>query len=245
MPTTETVSPTDGATPSDTPSSTATPSPTESPTPTLTPAPPFPVERREIAVDGDLADFEGLQTIDLAADTTAGGPLGADASPTLGGTVRIAYDADALYFGARVEDETHVQPHTGKQTFRGDSVQFAVSPQPPGTRPFFQEFNVALTPDGPEIFRFVQPGGSARGLVEDATATVERDDGAEMTTYEVGLPWDVVQASPDADAIGGAIGINDRDDPDADSRKGWVEWGGGIFGSKDSDEFRRLELAGE
>jgi hypothetical protein len=195
------------------------------------------VPRRTLTVDGDLEEVQSLEPIALgdATDTVPMGGFAADVS--LGGDVWFAWDEDRLYLAAAIEDEVHHQPETGGSTWRGDSLQWAISGEPPESAETFAELTIALTPEGPQVHHRTQPSGPSRGLL-DVPATIIREGG--VTTYEVGIPWSELPASPEG-RFATSFLVNEND---GQGRTGWAEWTPGIGNSKNPAEFRSVSLDG-
>ena len=64
------------------------------------------------------------------------------------------------------------------------------------------EYGAALTPDGPQVYRWTAPAGQATGPVTDAPVHVTRDDSTNTTVYEVALPWtDLISVQPSTNSV--------------------------------------------
>jgi hypothetical protein len=149
----------------------------------------------------------------------------------LDGELWVTHDDEQLYLTATIQDETHYQEEVGQNIWRGDSIQFGIAPLRGDT---FDEVNIALTPEGPQVYRTSQPVQTQSGYLEAATVDVVRDEAAETTTYEVAIPWDALRASPEHDAFRTAIIVNDND---GEGREGYIWWGADIGSSKNVDPF--------
>jgi hypothetical protein len=194
---------------------------------------------KSITVDGVLDDMSGVPGIDLAAEGQVEMP-GYGGTDDLGGTVWWTWDADNLYLSARIHDDTHAQPATGDQIWSGDGFQFTVTGGLPGESTTWYEYGVALTAQGPQAYRWLSAQGPA-GPVTDVDLRVTRDDAADETIYELAMPWQkVAPFDPDHRLMSLSFLVNDND---GTGRKGWIEWGSGIGGSKDPELFRPVRLA--
>jgi len=187
-----------------------------------------------VTVDGKLDDLQAVPGIDLVEDGEVQMPEygGAD---DLSGNLWFTWDADHLYLSASIRDDTHAQPASGDAIWQGDSIQFAVGQGMPGETDRWYEYGVALTSSGPQVHRWIAASGST-GPVTDATVAVNRDDTTNTTVYELAIPWDQLEpVEPDDRLLSLSLLVNDND---GSGRKGWIEWGSGIGGSKDAKLFR-------
>jgi hypothetical protein len=197
--------------PTASPTPTETPSPTDTPTatPTPTPEPPYPdsiaVPEQTLTVDGSLSDLDTGTGISIKEY----GAYHKGESEFISGTVALTYDADALYVGADLNDESHSQPFTGATTYRGDCVQVALAPNGSEAWSDFREYNVALTEQGPQIYVFKQPGGEGEGLFEAGTVAITHEEG--RTQYELALPWESLAVARE-EAFSVAFLIGDKDE---------------------------------
>jgi hypothetical protein len=198
-----------------------------------------PVVRQTHSVDGALEEVAGRNGIDL--DASGSVQMDGHAGPSdLGGEVWLDWDAEYLYLSANITDDTHHQPATGLQVWRGDSIQLGVTGDAPGQAETYTEFNVGLTEDGPHVHRMTQPTKENGRPVTDAQASIMRVDDAGRTAYEVAIPWSALgegEAAPDALSV--SLIVNDND---GSGRRGYVAWGGDIGGNKDPATFRRAQL---
>lgn len=197
-----------------------------------------PLGEQAITVDGALDDLTGLQPIDLAADGTVQMPSYAGADD-LSGDIWFTWDADNLYLSARVHDDVAHQSETGANIWQGDSIQFAATPGRPGEFAFGYEYGVALTPSGPQVYRWSALEG-ATGPVTGVDVAVTRDETAKNTVYELALPWSQLAPSEAGDGmLSLSMLVNDND---GSGRKGYIEWGSGIGSSKDAALFKAVSL---
>jgi hypothetical protein len=185
-----------------------------------------PVWRGSPAIDGSLDALSENEPIAMADDgTVAVDDYGG--SDDLDADVWLGWDDEHLYLVAAVKDDEHVQEETGRTTWRSDGLQFAVAPL--GSENF-SEINVALTPDGPQVYRQYQPSQENRGVLDGAGAAIDRDDAASTTTYEVSIPWAELRVSPENGAFRTGLIVNDDDGA---GRKGYLWWGGDIGSTND------------
>jgi hypothetical protein len=70
---------------------------------------------------------------------------------------------------------------------------------------------------------------------------MSRNETAKDTVYELALPWSKLAPSEAGDGmLSLSMLVNDNDGA---GRKGYVEWGSGIGGSKDAALFKAADLA--
>jgi hypothetical protein len=155
----------------------------------------------------------------------------------LSATVTARYNADRLLLHAEVTDDVFHQTETLGSVWRGDSFQIGVDPgwsrKPDVSHAV--EFGLALTADGPQVYRWTAPAG----LMPGATLAVRRD--GNTTVYDASLPWKelgVTSISPPR-TIGFSLILNDND---GENRQGWLAYGGGIAREKRADRYGALTL---
>lgn len=125
---------------------------------------------------------------------------------------------------ARILDDVHHQRNPGPTLWAGDSIQFTVSAGTPAEeRPQrFYDYRVALTPDGPQVYRGLTAGELPVGVVLDVEMEIVRVEAAEETVYELAIPWG--QLAP-IEAHDGLLSLSLQvHDNDGLDRKGWISW---------------------
>lgn len=156
-------------------------------------------------------------------------------------SVRFAYDSNAFYIAVEADDEVHMQPYTGLEVWRGDSVRVAIDPLLDG--PFTQsggynsddhEFVFAIGSTGPTAMRLFGTTGSST-----LTGSGLKLDG-KKAVYEIAIPWsELAPLKPEAGKVFGiSVLVND-----IGSGLKQSQWGGGIAGKKDPREFYTVKLA--
>lgn len=195
----------------------------------------FGAAKRSITVDGALDDLGDLTPATFEAEGTTTPPTSDDQSAR----AWITWDDDALSVSVDVVDDVHDQPATGANIWQGDSVQFTVAGGAPGAATAWHEFGMALTSEGPQLYRWLSVGEGA-GTVPGAQVAVSRDEDTHHTVYEVSVPWSALAGvDRDASLLSSAIIVNEAD---GDGRDGYLAWGGGIAAEKDSAQFHPVRL---
>ncbi|MFD0670687.1 LamG-like jellyroll fold domain-containing protein [Cohnella sp. GCM10027633] len=199
-----------------------------------------PIPNKAITVNGTLDDLGAVPGIDLASQGTVQ-MTGYGGTGDLSGNVWATWDNDKLYLSARIHDDTQSQTASGTNTWQGDGIQFAVSPGAPGDEQTWYEYGIAKTPSGDQLYRWTGIGKAA-GLVTNAQLSISRNESAHDTVYELALPWSELSPIVPADvSFSLSLLVNDNDGA---GREGWIEWGGGIGGTKDSALFNPVSLVG-
>lgn len=72
---------------------------------------------------------------------------------------QFAWDEAAFHFRATVRDDIHFQPHRGHYVYNADCLQLALDPMFRRASMIgnIYSFNLSLTPEGPELFRWLAP----------------------------------------------------------------------------------------
>lgn len=145
------------------------------------------------------------------------------------------WDSEYLYLLAEVKDDIHLQPSSGGAMWQGDSLQVAFDATNTGIGDY---------PGGNEL----QVGKNVLGVDEfnkaiaNSLVAINRDDVAKTTTYEMRIPFAVIEGMTgitNGKAIGFSMLINDND---GSSREGYMEWSSGIGAAKSTKLFGTLFL---
>jgi beta-glucosidase len=206
----------------------------------------LPVVQEDLGSSWSLSQVQGGPSVDLA--TWAG--VGSSQAPAgLTGKVWFDWDSTNLYVTAQINDANFSEPAVGAAIWQGDSLQVAATSGVPGSSATVStssadgrsEYGAALTPDGPQVYRWIAPTGVATGPVADAAVNVTRDDATNTTLYELALPWsDLASAQPTAGTVFSISALDN--DTDNGVREGFLQWGGGIGDDKNVDEFNMAQL---
>lgn len=154
----------------------------------------------------------------------------------LSGKLWFGYDSENLYLSANIHDNTFAEPYEADAIWQGDSVQFAVSGGMPGENMQWYEYGAALTPKGPELYRWMAPQDVVTGTVTNRNLQITRDETTKETIYRLALPWSELKHITSQDGILSlSLLVNDND---GTGRKGYIEWGSGIGSGKQSSLFK-------
>ncbi|WP_158560688.1 sugar-binding protein [Paenibacillus contaminans] len=161
-------------------------------------------------------------------------------SSDLDGSVWLNWDQDQLYLTAAIKDDIHFAPAGGEEIWKNDSIQFAAIAGIPGENLGWYEYGISQTPQGPQIYRWMTPDSTNKGLVANGSLQIARDEERKVTVYELALPWsELAPIKPGKDGvIGFSLLVNDND---GNGRKGWIEWGSGIGEAKDPKKYRTIQ----
>jgi hypothetical protein len=181
-----------------------------------------PLQKHSIVVDGKLDDWQeikGISIADLEYVKLEADCKGAD---DLGGILKICFDEKSIYISADVTDDVFSQDFDGWDVWKGDNIQFAISPLPPwGTMPagnFLHELGLTLTKNGEEFYRF--NGEGKKGKLVDVQLKIIRD--GNRTIYEAAFPWETILGmSSDSCAFSFGFLINDNDGTGREGMKQW------------------------
>jgi hypothetical protein len=203
-----------------------------------------PVAPREIRVDGDLADWDGVP--ELAMERLRGW----DRPPTPAaqtGRFRMAWDPRGLLIAAEIEGTGPALVAGDAEPPRGQGLRIAVNPHPEDLRqvdPAPHVTEIALCPreTGPVVWRLQAPGSKGPGVMAGVPFVARRF--GNRTVYEALVPWKALGiARPAAgQVIGFAIAASDAW-PMADSA--YLGWGRGIQFAHDQRLYYPVTLGGE
>ncbi len=189
---------------------------------------------RGLEIDGQLNEWLGAAPLNLNREEYTFGTFGAGWSKEdLSGIVYSLWDDEYYYIAVDVKDQLFQQDLTGGDVWNQDSVQIAIAPEGgPIT-----EFSLALTPNGPQVWRYDQ-----KRAMSNARLAVKLLAG--RTVYECAIPWSEMselKAQIDAKrALRFDILLNDHDA--IVSRRAMGRYGIGILHSKDYNLFGYLHF---
>jgi Carbohydrate family 9 binding domain-like/Bacterial Ig domain len=214
--------------------------------------------QKTIVLDGDLKEWSGVPVL---ADPKSAAPKGSGNVPNPnyvlfeefnGGTwsgpddqtsaVQIVYDADNVYFGFIVTDDSH--ENAANSAWNGDSIQLMIASADRTQQVALYNYALGGTDTaGYGDIIVNHEAGPADGSAECNCATeavVKRDPIAMKTTYEIKLPKAALglltlKGGP---KFGLGMAINDGDDlPGQQGQKGWSGLGAHavVFGKTPSE----------
>lgn len=197
-------------------------------------------------IDGDLYDWDApiqrvINKVVYGADKHSGE---LDAS----GTVVLGWDEDYLFIGFRVKDDKYVQEATGKNLYKGDSVEILFDGVVSGD--FYHQgmsnddFQIGISPGkggiaiyqgGNKLAALDATGGESSGPPEayiwyptfkaGSTSKIKIGVLESGAGYQVELriPWNLLNVSPKSGAhYGFALSISDNDKPGTTQQQSMV-----------------------
>ena len=148
----------------------------------------------------------------------------------------MRWTKSAILLNIEVTDDKFIQEHSGADTWMDDGLQIAFHRLGAKDESGFShcDIDVALTKDGPKVYRQFAPGDAPAMPLEDIKATIKRE--GVKTVYELEIPVKSVflPELSAGTAIGLSIVVNDND---GKGRKGYLHWGDGIGHTKDPSEY--------
>lgn len=207
---------------------------------------------RTIVFDSDISAWAGQPSFTLDDRLYIMPP---DAAPTvwktpenLSVTAYTAWDEWNFYFIAKVRDDVHHQQWSGGDVWKGDSIQIAFDAKNDAVEKKVgydandHEFSIALTKDGPTVYRHAGPKEFPQGLVSGAKLTASRQN--ESTVYALSIPWS--ELTPLRPTAGRMFGFNFIvNDNDGTGRAYWMGLTPGIGEMKYPFLFRKFALTGK
>lgn len=189
--------------------------------------------RPDIKIDGNFSDWNNVPSYPFDPSMIQDDAKIYQGRKDLDASISFAWNDDYLLFYVDVRDDVFHQPHTGWQTWNGDSLQmgFTKSVLYKETGNMYQdkmnvaysEIDFALTKKGPEVFRTVTFDNDrfpiAQVSLKDAPLRVVKTplpEGGVRLQYEVAVPWkflNMAKAPVPGQRLGWAMTVNDRDDP--------------------------------
>ncbi len=186
----------------------------------------------DMSFTGDYSQWETLPGIRLPATDEQVKLNGWAGEADLSYDAHYGYNESNFYLGVQVRDNVFY-PQPGGSNWSADGLQFAFA-----DGNFRSEHGIALAGDGTaDIQRY--EGGNATAPVSSIRSTITRK--GDYTVYELAIPWAaVISKAPDpGQEIGFTLLANDSDGA---KRRGYIEWTGGIGGSKDISLMARLRF---
>lgn len=203
---------------------------------------------RDIVIDGDLSEWtNGWIHMDKAENFNqfVGYYTPYFGVNDLSGNVAFKYDDEYLYFAAEVKDNIfyaeNVEP---LNIWSVDSIQLALAlyPENLSLKGDFEEFAMCLLDGKPVLYRHRTKMDTATPtVIDNAELSITQKDG--ITYYEFKAPWKNLIPNfegviPGNDILISVV-INDND---GEGRKGVMQYGTGIDGTKDYTLFKRVYI---
>jgi len=195
--------------------------------------------QKTVTIDGVIDNDAGTPLVNLASDGTVqmnayGG------SNDLNGDVWLHWDQQNLYLAANIQDDVFAQDSANDAIWQGDALQFSISQGTPGESALWSELGVALTPQGPQMYRWSDAMGVTPGPLTEAQVEVVRNESNQSTIYELAIPWTAIAPfTPEDGGLSVSLLANDND---GQGRKGYIEWGSGIGAEKNNALFNYLRF---
>lgn len=159
-------------------------------------------EDTEVNIDGKLDEWPEntlVTTLDSEEDYVVGG--GGWTPEDISGDIYLMWDESALYFAARLLDDSHEQPRVDGKQWQGDGIQMTVDPLNEGVKNYKRpeesdvyELGFAMNNAG-ETGSWAWAAGPGlnreTGKVEHPLA-VMRNDKTNVTIYEARIPAEVL-----------------------------------------------------
>lgn len=191
-----------------------------------------------LSIDADLADWPAsAKPFTMPGDSGTVKIRNHAGDEDLSATIRMAWDANNLYFAAQVRDNIHYTPQR-KWMWENDSIQLGFDPLHERTQgqygPNDSEYSIALNQAGDaqiDCWHSADEVGPQSLKFNVATSRT-----GDITTYEAAIPWSAigVHVGENGPLFGFSMLINDND---GDGRRGWLELTSGMGRSKNPADF--------
>jgi len=151
----------------------------------------------------------------------------------------MQWDKSRLLITVNVTDDVFFQDQTGDSTWRGDSVQIAFSSpeQTVKNKNAHVDLNVALTKNGPQVYRQYGYGNLKPGPVDEVKANITRNGTQTVYTLEIPVTSVGLPELKSGTVFGFSLAVNDNDGKE---RKGYLYWGQGIGATKDPSQYNLI-----
>lgn len=180
----------------------------------------------EPTIDGVFDEWDADR---YSADSVVYGGNRWDGDDDLSSTFMVAWDDYYLYIAARVIDDEYVQNASGKNLFKGDSIELLLDINV--AKDYYDrnlslddfQFGISPGPDEPgdDVESYVWYPRSRRGVYKTIkVAALPTDDGYRI---EVKIPWEIMDIEPDIGKhYGFAFSVSDNDDDDENVQQSLV-----------------------
>ncbi len=150
-------------------------------------------------------------------------------SEDLEGSFRVGWNDTYLYIAVKVLDDKYVQNSTGKDLYKGDSIEILLDTNLYGDLNekslSSDDYQIGISPgkggtDGPKEAYLWYPSGKA-GNLSDVLIASSGGDG--VYRVEIGIPWSVFGVTPTkGQQFGFGLSISDNDDPSQNVQQSMV-----------------------
>lgn len=202
--------------------------------------------RSPVKIDGDLSEWVDIVSYHIENSDQVK-MSNWDGKGDLSGTIYTQWDEENLYFMARIKDNVHLQNHSQNETWSGDSIQIGIDTLNNAVEGGYDEddyeFGLALTKNGPEVYRWTWGSKVAdSGLSKDTKLVVIRNTQTQETIYECAIP--LSELKPLLPKVNEQVRFNVIiNEDDGNGREGWLEITPGIGYVKAPLFFRKLTFA--
>lgn len=179
-----------------------------------------------LTIDGSFQDW-GIDTYPI--DNVVFGAGNWEGRADLSGSMRVAWDEDYLYLAVRVRDDRYVQNATGRDLFKGDSLEILfdreISSDYYDSSLSADDYQLGISPGSPT------PGVNPQAYlwfprhIEGPRSNVIIGAASEEEGYrvEVAIPWSVFEVTPSpGQHFGFAVSISDNDNPNENVQQSMV-----------------------
>ncbi|XHR29801.1 MAG: sugar-binding protein [Chthoniobacteraceae bacterium] len=151
----------------------------------------------------------------------------------------VRWEKDRLLIVVQVTDDAFFQDQTGDSTWRGDSIQmaFAFPDQIALDKNAHINLDVALTREGPMVYRQHGYGNLKTGLVSDIRADITRKGSQILYSLEIPVASVGLPELKGGTVFGFSLLANDNDGKE---RKGYLYWGGGVGATEDLTQYNLI-----
>lgn len=112
----------------------------------------------------------------------------------LSAKANMKYDKDHLYLFIEVTDDVFCNNNSDSMSWSGDSIQLGIADASVVSGSNYCELTIALTPNGPEVYRNLTNNAKSIGMVDRIELQIVRE--GNKTKYEMALPWTEVLTEP-------------------------------------------------
>ncbi len=202
-----------------------------------------------IGATTDIHKANALHVEKGALDVVRMGGVGLDDDKDISAELWVAYDDDYLYIRGEVTDDALGNVKTGPNIWEGDCMQVAVSTEEyaKGTNlRMLWELGFALIESGKASWCWTNQIGASATYADEMIPGLEydvtRDDDANLTLYEVKIPWSGVPGFKPSRSNPLRLTVVFNEGDESGSRDGWITWGAGLAEGKNITKLNKLEI---